>query len=304
MRSLPGLLVHIGYHKTGSTWLQERIFREPLGYYSPWDRRLAFSTFILVNPLTFSSAEAYDIYREGIEEAYQRSLVPVISQEALSGNRSRPLYTAKSTADHLHQTFPEAKIFVAVREQISMVASWYKHHVMAGNRLGIDEYLAAPEAGFDPMFPLDHLEYHNLIGYYQKLFGRERVLVLPYEQLRDSGPSFVSSINRFVGLDPVSEVPEEVENRGYSAMSVELRRRINPWVVSTPRTRTRRAYLDRLALKALYRIDRLTPPQWQRGFDDRLRRSIRSRLAGHYRRSNQLLAELTDLDLGALGYDC
>ena len=47
-------LVHVGYHKTASTWLQRRIFSdESLGYLEVRPRTIIDQAFIVCNPFRF-----------------------------------------------------------------------------------------------------------------------------------------------------------------------------------------------------------------------------------------------------------
>jgi hypothetical protein len=48
------VLIHIGYHKTGSTWLQTRLFvTAPLA--RPWSGREVVDDFVLVNAFAFDA---------------------------------------------------------------------------------------------------------------------------------------------------------------------------------------------------------------------------------------------------------
>ncbi len=50
------ILIHIGYHKTGSTFLQKSVFsHQEFGFCYPWSRGDYFEQLILVNPFTFDN---------------------------------------------------------------------------------------------------------------------------------------------------------------------------------------------------------------------------------------------------------
>ena len=57
-----------------------------------------------------------------------------------------------------------------------------------------------------PLFDFDYFQYHLLIRYYNKLFGADNVLVLPYEELVRDRRSFLTKIGEFSG----KPVPDEV----------------------------------------------------------------------------------------------
>jgi hypothetical protein len=63
------MLIHVGYPKTGSTWLEEDLFSRPAaGFWSPW-RIEAKEQFLLSNPYRFSAERVRGVFEPGIEEA-------------------------------------------------------------------------------------------------------------------------------------------------------------------------------------------------------------------------------------------
>jgi hypothetical protein len=88
-------LIHIGYHKSGTTWLQQEVFcQRSLGFCAPWGRQshLAIDRFVIVNPFQFNAGEARRQFMAGLRQAADDNLVPVITSADLCGhppNRSR-----------------------------------------------------------------------------------------------------------------------------------------------------------------------------------------------------------------------
>src|SRR5215218_3471564 len=80
-------LLHIGYHKTGTTWLQRHVFRNAEAGFSfvgkPKALRLAF---VDLSPFGFEPEAVRKDFQPGIEQAQARNLVPVLSFERLSGS--------------------------------------------------------------------------------------------------------------------------------------------------------------------------------------------------------------------------
>src|SRR3954452_278013 len=77
-------LLHIGYHKTGSTFLQKRVFPNPGFSLVAKPRALSF-TFVKSEPFGFDAHAARETLRPGIEEAKESGLMPVLSAKRLSG---------------------------------------------------------------------------------------------------------------------------------------------------------------------------------------------------------------------------
>jgi hypothetical protein len=297
-------LLHIGYHKTGSTWLQERLFGRPeFGFHAPWTRGEIRGQLIHVDPYRFDPARARAAFEAGIAEAARQARVAVISDELLSGNPREGLSRGRLTAQRLEETFPGARVLVCIREQRSMLVSWYKHHVRAGSALTASRFVRPKRAGFEGSFPSAYFEYDALIAHYQARFGRDRVLVLPCEWLpRDAG-DFARRVLDFVD-SPARETPgDEVANPGYGGFTITLRRWGN---VAAGRDfhSGHDPAAGRLARRLFHRLDRHQPDPLQRWCDRRIRTTIYTAIGDRYARSNRSTQQLTGLDLADLGYAC
>jgi hypothetical protein len=261
--------------------------------------------FVLVNPFRFDGAEARAAFEPGLREAEERSLTPVISHEALSGQPNARRYYGREVAERLREAFPEAKVVIGIREQRSMVMSLYRQHIRTGGYYTIREYIGtgSESAGFEPMCRLDWLEYHLLVEHYQRLFGAENVLVLPLEWLRMGPAGYLRRLLRFAGHTP-REAPDgyEISNRGWGGLTLALRRRANLVIRKRPMLGgPSPAY--RLLIRMCNALDRLTPEALDNRVERPIRRFIERRTRGCFAESNDRLQRVTDLDLGALGYE-
>lgn len=303
-------LLHIGYHKTATTWLQDGLFQEPAGSFaSPWTRAEVAERFISVNPFEFDPLESRAFFRRGIERVLGQGLVPVLSHEQLAGNAHTGGHNSKSVADRLVAALPAARVLIVIREQLGMVSSVYKQYVRACGVASIDRYMHPPRRGNDrgiPYFDSSFLEYHRLIGYYRQLFGEDNVLVLPFESLRRDREGFVSKLVEFAGAEPPRELSFESRNATISNASVALKRRLNLLLVRDTLNPLAPVDSFRVAdgLKAFFdKGDRWIPATVRRRSDERLREFISGELRGRYRQSNQLTAAMTGIDLSAYGYE-
>ena len=304
------LLVHLGYHKTATTWLQNAIFSdETLGFVSPWGRQagVAVDEFVLANAFRFDAAQARDRFEEGLAEARSRDLVPVLSNEALCGqpiNGGRFTY-GKYVVERLHEVFPDARILVVVREQRASLLSHYREYIANGSYGDLARFIGGPELppGFAPDCPLDHFEYDALVGHTQALFGTENVLVLPFEMLKKQHEDFLAELYQFIG-QPMPAIPDHAPQRvGAKGLGLAFKRacnRINfgkaDW------SRPRQSLAVRVVSRATNWLERLAPDAWQRLYDERLRRYVDSQIGTQYAQSNARLEQLTGLGLGQYGY--
>ena len=200
---LENVVVHIGFHKSASTFLQKNVFPK-----------------LSVNYLFFSGknnnreildyAESTSGFDAGvIHEWVKRELIKkyntvertttILSHEELSGHpHGHGEICPYTTARNLHKAFPQARILILIRNQIDYLTSIYAFRVL---RVGhesrsFDQFIT--EEGAKGLF--NHLEYHRLVDYYHRLFGAEHVLVLPMELLSSSPRDFCGQICSFMQL--------------------------------------------------------------------------------------------------------
>jgi hypothetical protein len=297
-------LIHIGYHKTGSSWLQNQVFAEPgMGFDMPWQPIEIIEQLILSNPFAYDPETTFERFRGEIERARSHRRVPVLSHEMLSGNPRRGLMHGRLNADRLAETFPGARILIVIREQREIIRSWYKHHVRAGSSVPLSKWLAPPGRGFEPRFALDHFRYDLAIKHYDRLFGPDRVLVLPYEMLKADPAAFVRRITRFTGAEAQAEPRMDQANRSYSALAVELRRLANK-LNGREFVSARRSFLDRQTMRLAEHVDRCAPRRLTERAEQRLRRRVRQIIGDRFAASNRETSHITGLDLAAFGYPC
>jgi Sulfotransferase family len=298
-------LLHIGYHKTGTTWLQRHVFGDSETGFSQMG---GAQRLIAVNPFDFRPKRIRKQMGRKIDQAQAQGLVPVLSSERLSGEPHFGGYDSELIADRLAAVFPDARILVVVREQTSMFLSIYKEYIRRGGAASLRQYLAAPRDGYwMPQFRFEFLEYHRLIARYQKLFGAESVMVLPYELLLAQPGTFLGQIGEFVGL-PVVEPQVRRLNVSFSAFALALKRHANRYFVLDGPVNpappfdfpTSNATLERICRV----LDSKLPLAVREGHERRWRRQAAQVVGTRYAQSNALCTELTGLDLKTFGYVC
>lgn len=304
-------LIHIGYHKTGTTWLQERIFTEPRFGFLRAELRDIDKAFILVNAFAADAASARSHLEPFFTEAEARSLVPVISHERLSGAPLANGLDARLIADRLTDTFPEGRVLIVIREQRDLMLSLYKQNVFVRSghaSFGSFWRQRVRPASDLPQRGIEVFEFHHLIRYYQRIFGVERVLVLPYELLRGDPHRFVSEIATFSGAPQPQDVPVEKEHASLPSASLVLLRYMNAVQSALG---LRKLFTgkpeDRPFLRAKIKIVRATgglaPKGVSKQIDARWRTEALEMTEGRFGVSNRLTEEATGLDLAGYGYD-
>lgn len=304
-------IVHIGYHKTASTWFQGVYYRrvENLRYV---DRTLVKRAFLERGGLDFCPTRA----REDLE--LRSSEEPVIlCEEELSGhlhNGGLNGFLSAEIARRLHATLPRARIVIFIRNQPEMIAACYQQYIRGGGTHPPARYLnprrylygAAGNPCRTPRFTFAHFAYLPLIQHYENLFGRASVHVIPYEEFRRDAADFLTRFaKRFelaIDLESVSLQPRNVS---YSRPIILLARIMNRftyrsvgdkryWVNVPNWYRRRKKILEFINNKRWFGS---TPAAETLFGVDQVRE-----IEAYYRDSNRRLAEHTGLPLADFHY--
>jgi hypothetical protein len=313
-------LIHIGYHKTGTSWLQRYLFgRQDRGFaplapdtdMTPKAAAKFLSRYFiydeagrLLSPFRSRVAEVHDVLSS--MQLPDRAK-PVISHERLSGNPHSGGFDAKVIGERLAEAFPDAGVLIIIREQVSMIISTYFQYLKIGESMGIGTYLAQKYDGRRPGFTPTQFQYHHLVSHYQALFGRESVLVLPYEWFRSDARRFIGLLSAFSGVDIDPDLEyQEVPNLGLPRAVEYGTRFLNPFIRESS-VNSHSSWVLPGAEKSVRGLRRLAagalPAGAERRFVEKLHREIRQIVGNQYHESNKLTTELIDIDLGALGYD-
>ena len=304
------LLIHIGYHKTATKFLQQELFdQREAGFRRCVDgRKMVNEDIVATNSFHTVSDAIRDSIQAQAEAAAADGLALVLSHERLSGYPGSGGYDSKLNADRLVACFPGAKILVVIREQRSFIRSMYSQYITDGGDQGIEDFLYPPEPhlrrvpGWDFLF----LEYDRLIAHYQSLFGVSRVLALPYEFLRQDGDDFVRRIVHFGG-DPDGSAT-------VNPAPVNTKRPLTlQWVTRVANRSSVKTQLSpyglapaSLARPVLLRLARpfaaLTPSAVENHLSKRIAAVVDEAVGGRYTQSNQRTSNLIACDLAPLGY--
>jgi Sulfotransferase domain len=309
------VLLHIGYHKTGSKWLQKSFFQKRANGYA-WlgHQRTPIVWDIVRTPaLEFDPVPLRRAFEPMLEDAREQGLLPVVSFERFAGHPFSGGYDSKEIAHRLHELFGNARVLIVIREQSDVIVSAYKYYVLRGGASSVEGFVEPPAQDWArvPLFDLRYYEYHHLIRHYQRLFGTERVRTLAYEQFTADAASFVRQIADFTGRplpeDAFARLDFDVRrNASPSAVAISVSRRLNRLVHRSdlnPAPLFESALADRLAKRANPRkLERFVPEGLGRSADRRMKAHVKDLLGDRYAASNRVTQELTGIDLAAWGW--
>lgn len=303
-------LIHIGYPKAASTWLQFNFQRDGAGLHFPFFRSTKiYEEIVEPRPFEWQPETARQNLEAELQSGWKGEGIPVVSEERLAGHWLTGGYDSKRIADRLSELFPEGKVLISIREQEAMVNSVYRQYVKKGGWRSVENLIDPDGTGAHrgPDFSLDFWRYDRIVDYYQNLFGRSDVLVLPIEILPSRSTEAFQEILDFAGAQAADDF-EPVRNRknvGISAHNARMRRWANPFIRSdyaNDYSPLKGGALEK-AVNKLYNIAvKYAPASLRERREEELEEAIRREVEDFYRESNQRLDKRIDQDLEGLGY--
>jgi hypothetical protein len=307
------ILLHIGYHKTGTTWLQKHVFsNNAYGFISPMSVREMVDQIILPHPLDFDAPSCREAITKRLDAITSPDLTPVFSNERFSGHPHSGGYDSKTLADRLKQLFPQARVYLCIRRQEDVVLSCYNQYIRTGGAISIASYLNVGDRTRVPLFDFRHFMYHRLIAYYQTLFGTQAVRVLPFGLFSQDNARYISKIIEFATGRPclldLSTLPgRDKSNRSVTGFELKALTMVN-YLIGTrnsinqfslfPMGRER----TRSLFRVIQKLDPLIPEFVNKSIVDTLQETVIDMIGDRYRESNQITSELIGTDLAQFGF--
>lgn len=227
--------IHVGYHKTATTFLQKSIYpklKNQITYLS----RAHVQAYLYDIRHKKLSDKAITGLRNGFESMMEAEKPLLISYEGLSGN---PMSTKKKVKDNhtilkdLRRVFPEESydvhIIAGVRRQLDLLTSLYVQYVHQGG------YKQAP-AVFEEWEQLGVLNGYYYFSYMERiiqLFGKSNYYLMQYERFREDEMTELRNLLQYMGVTEVPEYSTSKVNRSYGTMQVKAARKMN-YFLKTP----------------------------------------------------------------------
>lgn len=308
--TVPDDVLHIGLNKTATTWLQQSVFSAVRSH------RLLGRQAVTDRPVVEAVARMQsERYRAGELRAAVKGdgdcRPAIVSDEGLSSTlRYREWADFQRTAQRAHHELPGAKVLLVLRAQKRLGRSSHRQYVKLGGTSSLVRFLSESDV---PDYATFTERYDLLAIYelYRDLFGADRVVVLPYENLQIDPAGFLDELCARLDLDLAADdrsraLRSGARNQSLSPTGTLVLRLLNRLVSTTPFHE--RALLPRVAPRSMWHLVRRFEHCLRLGssaLDRRLARREDAFLEVwklHYVRQNARLADATGIALGSFGY--
>lgn len=230
---MTSFLIHVGYPKTGTTFLQELYFPNHLGF-----NFLGYSSCYLGQEFVLSLANDYSFdVSQVLPYAVDNANQNVLSFEGFTSPYSwtkRNNVPIDRTPRRLKEIFGYARILIVIREQRSMIASLYFQYVKEGGSFSFPKFIEKC-LNDDNFFKLEQLQYDRLIDCYQSVFGKQNVLILPYEMMVADMGVFLTALESFCGVGAFRPENKRVNSSNLTNAGVFALRTLNRIIPSDVR---------------------------------------------------------------------
>jgi len=289
------MLIHIGYHKTATSWLQALYFSQHPNIHYPIEYEQLWQHLISPHGLEFDLHHAQQYFNTVFTAPANK--IPVISSERLSGNPHSGGFDSKEIANRLKQLFPHAKILIVVRNQVDMILSNYKQYIKAGGIVTLNDYMHPPVDGRLPLFRLDNFKYDKLAAYYCQLYGKENVSVMLYEQFQQQPLQFINLLNEFIGITtPIAYQFQQQVNKSPSDSYIALKRYANH-LNGGSSFLPKKVIMPRLYQKIIQGLEYMEHFQWIQQKKYLWHTQIEQDIQNYYAESNHMLNKSFSLSL-------
>lgn len=204
------LLLHIGFPKCGSTYLQQWFEKHPeiyfqpkhiaQGFYNAWElaryaeqnKNTPTSYVLSCEDLTLFKSErdpiGYRVFHESPGSRFQENVCQM-----------------------LYDVFPTAKVLIITRGYTTIFNSVYSQYISMAGALPPKEFALSNQSLLCSM-----LDYNSTINRYREKFGTENVMVLPYELMRYDLEKFLTLIETALSIGKPFRLHSDKVNASYS----------------------------------------------------------------------------------------
>ena len=212
MKKNKKIFIHIGFHKTMTTWIQENYFNmhDQILYLGKLQNDYSksiiniFRSIYYTSDTDFSSIEVRKDFNKILEKNNKNNFSIIgLSDEGISGGLDWFGQSSFTPAKRLKEIFYDydVKIILGIREQFSMLRSIYTEYLKFGGTNSINRLLN--EHNQNGKFLINKVCYSGLINEYISLFGISNLHIYLYEDFSLNTKNEIENLSNFLGISNV-----------------------------------------------------------------------------------------------------
>lgn len=214
------ILIHVGFHKTGSTFIRD-YFASHSEVQCLQEEITSFANFpesnaSILSQINFKHTAVFITnMRLTVNSWGQTAWERIYGGNSLTKDVIQQ--KQKTIALELKKAFPDAKILISTREISNLKQSLYSQYILNRGIKSLIDFLA-DENYIDFLFDFEYVQ-----KIYGDIFGKENVIGIKYETLKNNPKNFLSEICRVINI-PYQEKPIEKVNPSLSPSALKKRR--------------------------------------------------------------------------------
>lgn len=225
-------IVHVGFPKTATTFLQWEIFPklEGINYVDYRDCGKIFPPLIYLDDLDYNSTEVAQTLK-----TYKKGDSNLFSFESLAGAPFIFKGLGRSKIPQRLKNLGFDKAVITIRDQVDILDSLYRQYVIQGGVMRCKDFLNRDNKWslYVRVFNPDYLKYDSLISKYQEVFGVENVLVLTNESLKSNQDNYLGELQKFIGYNLSKSSNHRKANQSLSNLSIAALRIVNHFIFTS-----------------------------------------------------------------------
>ena len=207
----PEIILHVGMHKTGTTFFQWNVFPFVNANYL-WH---IFYRSWLKDVLNLKKEPDYEKIKEKLSNVLSNEKINIISEENIYTYQFTKDDDRFKRLDRIKKIFPEAKIIFGHRKKEDSLVSWYVEYVAVGGTLDFQGFL-------DNYMNMDKLDYMPYVKKLYDYYGKENVFIHRLDDLRKNQDKLVKDMCKFMGVNPPKQYRKKPARVGYGQRGLKL----------------------------------------------------------------------------------
>ena len=294
-------VIHIGYPKTATSWLQREFFPKVKNI-SIIPKNEIFNHIIDIQDYT----PDVNLVRKHFNSYSGKVIISDHGFIGTNHNFGVRNYLTRENGIRLKNIFPESKIIIFIRNQPDIIASTYIQYLKAGGTYSVAKYLKTKrflKLNDITFFSFTYFEYHRIIDFYISLFGRQNVFVYIFEEFVANPRNFIENFAQDFGfVYNEKEIDYSIRNKRLRKLLIKLIRVRN---IFTEKNVINKYYLFHIPglleyTRDLFRyINKFKIFGRYPSSKEILGNKIFQKICAHYKESNKILYEkykLTDIE--------